>query len=170
MSTVPVVFQLCVVVRDVHQANAHWAKVLGRPAAEIQTIFPDNGGILHYTHGQATAYTDLQVAKYALDTFVLELIQPGPTASPWRDFLDRQGPGVFHVCVRVEDRKDFQQTLSSIGVGLPYHVGYYAGGSYSYVDASAQLGLELSVNHQADYTAVLHGLLDGSLAPFDDLH
>lgn len=167
MSTRPVVFQLCIVVHDVRQANAHWAKVLDRPEADIQTIFPS--GILHYTHGQATEYTDCQVAKYALDAFVLELIQPGSAASPWRDFLDRHGQGVFHVCVGVEDRKAFQQTLSGIGVGQPYHVGYYADGSYSYVDSLAQLGLELSVNHQADYAPVMKGLLDGSPAPFDEL-
>jgi methylmalonyl-CoA/ethylmalonyl-CoA epimerase len=165
----PAIFQLCIVVRDVHQASAHWAKVLGRPCAEVQTMFPDSGGIRHFTHGQTTTYTDLQVAKYALDAFVLELLQPGESASPWRDFLDRNGPGVFHVCVGVEDRQAFQQTLADMGVGLPYHVGYHTGGSYSYVDASAQLGLELSVNHQADGLAMLQGLRDGSRTPFDDL-
>lgn len=144
----PTLFQLCLVVHDVHQANAHWAKVLDRPLAEVQTLFPDDGSIHHHTHGQPATYTDLQVAKYALDAFVLELMQPGAGASPWRDFLDRHGPGVFHVCMGVEDRPGFLQTLAEIGVGQPYHVGEYAGGSYSYVDASAQLGLELSINHQ----------------------
>jgi hypothetical protein len=161
------VFQICVVVRDVHLANANWAKVLGLPEAEIELIFPS--GILHYTHGKAAEYTDCQVAKYRLDGFVLELIQPGNTSSPWKDFLDRHGQGVFHFCVQADDRKDFQQTLSTIGVGLPYHVGYHPNGSYSYVESSNQLGLELSVNHPADYGLLLQGLLDGSASPLDEM-
>jgi methylmalonyl-CoA/ethylmalonyl-CoA epimerase len=167
MESKAVVFQVCVVVHDVRQANANWSKVLGLPEAEIQVIFPD--GILHYTHGKPTKYTDCQVAKYRLDSFVLELIQPGKTPSPWKDFLDRHGQGVFHFCVQADDRKDFQQTLSAIGVGLPYHVGYYPNGSYSYVESSNQLGLELSVNHHADYGPMLLGLLDGSVSPLDEL-
>ncbi len=167
MMSKAVVFQVCVVVHDVHRANANWSRVLGRPQAEVHTIF--SGGILHFTHGAPAEYTDCQVAKYELEAFVLELIQPGLTASPWRDHLERKGQGVFHVCVKVDDRKSFQQTLSDIGVGLPYHVGYYPNGSYSYVDSSDQLGIELSVNHQADHTRVLQGLLDGTVLPFDEL-
>lgn len=167
MSSSAAIIQICVVVHDVRQANMNWATVLGLPEAEIEVIFA--GGIVHYTHGKPAEYTDCQVAKYALDGFVLEIIQPGSSASPWKDFLDRHGQGVFHVCVQVDARKDFQQALSAIGVGLPYHVGYFQDGSYSYVDSSKQLGLELSVNHRADYRPLLQGLLDGSLAPFDDL-
>lgn len=159
--------QVCIVVHDVRQANANWAKVLGVPEEKIETIFPD--GILHYTNGQAADYRDCQVAKYQLENFVLELIQPGHSPSPWRTFLEQNGQGVFHFCVLVEDRKGFQQRLSQIGVGLPYHIGYFPGGSYSYVDAKEQLGLELSVNNQADYQELFKGLQDGTAIPMDEL-
>ena len=78
--------QICIVVRDVRKVNSNWAKILGVPEEKIETIFPE--GILHYTHGKATEYKDCQVAKYQLDNFVLELIQPGQTSSPWRTFLE----------------------------------------------------------------------------------
>jgi methylmalonyl-CoA/ethylmalonyl-CoA epimerase len=161
--------QICVVVNDVHQASANWAKVLGVPEAAVETIFPAGARLLNYTHGQPAEYTDLQVAKYQLEHLVLELIQPGQSPSPWRAFLDRNGPGVFHFCLLVGDRKVFQQTLSSAGVGLPYHIGYFPGGSYSYVDSKEQLGLELSVNTLADYSDVFQALLDGKVEPMDEL-
>jgi len=161
--------QICVVVHDVRQASASWAKVLGMPEANIEAIFPTGASLLHYTHGQPAEFHDLQVAKYQLEHLVLELMQPGPTPSPWRDFLDRNGPGVFHFCMLVDDRKEFQQTLSAIGVGLPYHIGYFPGGSYSYVDSKEQLGLELSVNNLADYAALFQSLLDGSRKPLDEM-
>lgn len=114
-------------------------------------------------------YKDCQVALYQLEHLVLELIQPGPTPSPWGAFLERYGQGVFHFCMLVNDRKVFQQRLADIGVDLPYHVGYHPHGSYSYVDSREQLGLELSVNHQADYTDLLQNLLSGTAFPLDEL-
>ena len=162
-----IITQICIVVHDVKQANANWAKVLGVPEEKIETIFPE--GILHYTHNQAVEYKDCQVAKYQLDNFVLELLQPGESPSPWRTFLEEHGQGVFHFCVMVDDRKAFQHRLSDIGVGLPYHIGYHPNGSYSYVDAKEQLGLELSVNVQADYLALFKSLLDGTANPLDEL-
>ncbi|MEY2874142.1 MAG: hypothetical protein RLZZ373_1513 [Pseudomonadota bacterium] len=167
MASSNTVFQICLVVNDVQKANANWARVLDLPEAAVEVIF--SGGILHYTHGQPADYTDCQVAKYDLGAFVLELMQPGPGRSPWRDFLDRRGPGVFHFCVQVGDRKVFQQTLADIGVGLPYHVGYYPGGSYSYVETTGPLGLELSVNHRADHAQLMQDLLSGAALPFDEL-
>ena len=162
-----IITQVCVVVSDVKQASSNWAKVLGVPQEKIETIFPD--GILHYTNGQPAEYKDCQVAKYQLGNFVLELIQPGKAPSPWKTFLEKNGQGVFHFCLLVEDRKGFQQTLSEIGVGLPYHIGYFPGGSYSYVAAKEQLGLELSVNNQANYQELFKGLLDGTVIPMDEL-
>lgn len=159
--------QICIVVRDVEEANSNWAKILGIPPEKIETIFPD--GIIHYTHGKATEYKDCRVAKYQLDNFVLELIQPGSTPSPWGAFLERNGQGVFHFCILVNDRKVFQQTLADIGVNLPYHIGYHPGGSYSYVDSKEQLGLELSVNTQADTTDLMQKLLSGTALPMDEL-
>jgi len=159
--------QICIVVHDVRQANLNWSKLLGVPEEKIETIFPD--GILHYTDGEAAEYKDCQVAKYQLDNFVLELIQPGESPSPWRAFLEKNGQGVFHFCILVDDRKGFQQTLSEIGVGLPYHIGYFPSGSYSYVASREQLGLELSVNNQADYQELFKGLRGGTVIPMDEL-
>ena len=159
--------QICIVVRNVREVNSNWAKVLGVQEERIETIFPE--GIHHYTHGEATEYKDCQVAKYQLDNFVLELIQPGETPSPWRTFLENNGQGVFHFCILVNDRKVFQQRLTDIGVDLPYHVGYHPGGSYSYVDSREQLGLELSINNQADCTDLIQKLLGGMAMPLDEL-
>lgn len=159
--------QICVVVDDVQQANVNWARVLGVPEEKIETIFPD--GIHHYTHGEPAVYKDCQVVKYQLDNFVLELLQPGESDSPWRAFLDRNGPGVFHFCVQVDDRKAFQGTLSGMGVDLPYHIGYFPNGSYSYVDTKEQLGIELSVNNRGDYGELINEILNGRAAPLDEL-
>jgi hypothetical protein len=167
MADTRMITQICTVVHDIRKANSNWARILGVLEEKIVTIFPN--GILHYTHGKAAEYKDCQVALYKLDNFVLELIQPGPTPSPWKAFLDKNGQGVFHFCILVKDRKVFQKRLSDIGVNLPYHIGYHPNGSYSYVDSKEQLGLELSVNNQADYADLFQKLLNGTILPLDEL-
>ena len=110
-----IITQICVVIHDVKKANANWAMVLGLLKEKIETIFPDD--ILHYTYDQAVDYKGVQVAKYELDNFVLEMLQPGETPSPWKAHLDRYRQGIFHFCVLVDDRKVYQQRLSKIIVG-----------------------------------------------------
>lgn len=137
--------QICIVVHDVEAATKHWATVLGMEEAVIETIFPE--GIDHITHGKPSVYSDCRVAKYNLTNVIIELMEPGKGPSPWRDFLDTKGPGVFHFCVQVEEPKEIFQRLSDIGVEAPYHIGDFNFGFYSYVAAKEQLGVELSVNH-----------------------
>ena len=162
--------QVCVVVPNAREASSHWAKVLGIPMVEPVQIFAPDTTLVHYTNGQAAYYSDLFVALYDLGNLVIELMQPGPTPSPWRDFLDRNGPGVFHFCVQTTNRKQFQDRLREIGIGLPYHIGYFRQGSYSYVDSREQLGLELSINNQTDMTPILAALAKGSANPLDELN
>jgi len=42
-------------------------------------------------------------------------------------------------------------------------------GSYSYVDAKKQLGIELSVDHYSDYSELFQALLNGTANPLDEL-
>lgn len=137
--------QICIVVEEVESASKHWATVLGVDQSVTETIFPD--GIQHVTYGKATVYKDCRVAKYQLQNIILELIEPGEGPSPWRDFLEQYGPGVFHFCIFADDPQEIYHRLSNIGVDEPYHVGDFKTGFYSYVASKAQLGLELSINH-----------------------
>jgi methylmalonyl-CoA/ethylmalonyl-CoA epimerase len=162
-----IITQVCIVVKDVKKVNSNWAKVLGVPEEKIETIFPE--GIIHFTNGKPVEYKDCQVAKYKLDQFILELIQPGESPSPWRTFLEKNGQGVFHFCILVNDRKVFQQTLTGIGVDFPYHIGYTPQGSYSYVNSKEQLGLELSVNNWTGNNELFDQLIAGTINPMDEL-
>jgi hypothetical protein len=168
VTTKPVVFQLCAVVEDVRRTSVNWAKVLGCPEAEIHTIF--SGGISHFTRGAPAECTDCQVAKYALDAFVVELIQLGKSDSPCRRHLETKGGGVFHVCLNVGNRKAFQKTVSDTGVGLPCHIEWYPGGSYNYLDTSKELGPEWSVNHKADYSELIKHVQSGSASSLDEIN
>ena len=89
--------------------------------------------------------------------------------TPWRAFLDRNGPGVFHVCLRVDDRRAVQRDRSDINVGMPYHAGCWPGSSYWYVDAAQQLSLELSINYGADVSTLMQDLYSGQVLVLEEL-
>jgi hypothetical protein len=137
--------QICIVVENVESASKHWATVLGVEQTVTETVFPE--GIQHVTYGKTVDYKDCRVAKYQLQNIILELIEPGKTPSPWRNFLEKNGQGVFHVCMFVDNPQEIYGRLSTIGVEAPYHVGNFNFGFYSYVASKEQLGLELSINH-----------------------
>lgn len=163
----PVITQICLVVHDAEQASANWSKVLGVQQAPVE-IFPTEG-LLHYTYEKAAEYSGCKVAKYELGHFILELMQPAETPSPWRTFLDDYGQGVFHFCLFVDDRKAMYDTLEGLGAKQPYHVGYFGQGSYSYVNTKAQLGLELSINNLADTSKLMELLVQGLAKPLDEV-
>jgi|GEM_PF-166700 hypothetical protein len=143
------VFQICLVVPDADQAARDWAAALKVPAPEVRTVF--SGKIEHVSWGEPADYRDLRVALIPLGPWTLELLQPGPGPSPWRAFLDRHGPGVFHFCV--DD--------TTLGLPLPpaYHVGTFEAGRYAYHDMLARLGVELSVRTMAPQTPVRHQVI-----------
>lgn len=163
----PMLTQICLVVHDAEQASANWAEVLGVPQAPVETMTTE--GMLHYTYGKLAEYSGCKIAKYEMEHLILELMQPAESPSPWRTFLDNHGQGVFHFCMYVDDRKSMYRTLADIGAELPYHVGYLAKGSYSYVNTRAQLGLELSINNQADNRHLIQLLTQGSAKPLDEV-
>ncbi len=163
----PVFTQICIVVHDAEQASENWAKVLGVPQAPAELWTTEQ--LRHYTNGEYTEYSGCKVAKYELEHLVLELMQPSADPSPWRAFLDKHGQGVFHFCLFVNDRKTMYHNLNEIGAPLPYHIGYFAQGSYSYVDTKDQLGLELSINQLADNREWLDLLAQGKAQPLDEV-
>jgi hypothetical protein len=54
-------------------------------------------------------------------------------------------------------------------VRLLYHIGYFPQGSYSYVAAKEQPGIELSVNNNGNYSELFQALLSGTATPLDEL-
>ncbi|MDR1230116.1 MAG: hypothetical protein LBK61_01815, partial [Spirochaetaceae bacterium] len=77
----------------------------------------------------------------------------GTNSGPWRDKLDRDGEGVQHISFIVPDRKKAQDELRAVGAPKPYHIGYWPGGTYSFTDSVAQLGVEVNIKTDDDNTA-----------------
>ena len=96
-------------------------------------------------------------------------MEPGPGPNPWRDHLESRGEGVFHFCLKTNDRTEFHKTLAAMDVGKPYHIGYWPGGSYSYVATAKTLGVDLCIQSLTDPVTLYERLATGSHKPLSEL-
>jgi catechol 2,3-dioxygenase-like lactoylglutathione lyase family enzyme len=149
---------VAIIVKDIEQAVEHWSELLGLPKAKIFNL-PPSSDVPAFTDGALGDYTDVKLASFQLENCVIELAQPGKNPSPWKDILDKRGEGVQHLSFIVPDRKKAQDQLKALGAPAPYHIGYWSGGTYSFTDSIAQLGVEINIKTNDDNTAIKESLL-----------
>jgi len=140
---------VAILVKDLDRAIANWERVLGIQASKPFSLPPPEE-VPTFTDGRPGDYSDCRLATFQLENCTLELVQPGERAGPWKDLLDRKGEGVQHLSFIVPDRKKAQGELQAIGAPKPYHIGYWPGGTYSFTDSVAQLGVEINIKTEDD--------------------
>jgi catechol 2,3-dioxygenase-like lactoylglutathione lyase family enzyme len=140
---------IAILVKDLDKAVKNWEQVLG---IKSNTPFnlPPSSEVPSFTNGEMGDYTDCRLVTFQLENCVLEFVQPGSKPSPWKEKLDRDGEGVQHISFIVPDRKKAQDTLKAAGAPPPYHIGYWPGGTYSFIDSIPQLGVEINIKTNDD--------------------
>jgi catechol 2,3-dioxygenase-like lactoylglutathione lyase family enzyme len=149
---------IAILVKDLDRAVANWERILGVKAGSAFYL-PPASEVPSFTNGETGDYTDCRIATIQLENCMIELVQPGKNASPWKEKLDRDGEGVQHISFVVPDRKKAQGELKAIGAPPPYHIGYWPGGTYSFTNSVPQLGVEVNIKTDDDNTAKKERLL-----------
>jgi len=152
------------VVRDIDKTMENWAKLLEQPKARVWNI-PPASEVPAYTDGHMRDHSDCRISILEFDNLILEFVEPGETPSPFLSHLEKHGEGFQSLSFVVKDRSAVYSRLQSLGAPSPYHVGYYPGGAYSFVDTLAQLGLEINIKDEFDYTSKIKELLASPNAP-----
>jgi catechol 2,3-dioxygenase-like lactoylglutathione lyase family enzyme len=159
---------IAILVKDLDKALRNWEQVLGiKPGTPFN--LPPSSEVPAFTNGDMGDYTDCRIATIQLDNCTLEFVQPGKNPSPWKEKLDRDGEGVQHISFIVPDRKKAQDTLKATGAPMPYHIGYWPGGTYSFIDSVPQLGVEINIKTNDDNTAKKIRLLSDPAFHKEDL-
>jgi catechol 2,3-dioxygenase-like lactoylglutathione lyase family enzyme len=143
---------IAILVKDLDKALENWEKVLGIKANTPFNL-PPSSEVPAFTNGDMGDYTDCRIATIQLENCMLEFVQPGNKASPWKEKLDRDGEGVQHISFIVPDRKKAQDALKAAGAPPPYHIGYWPGGTYSFTNSVPELGVEINIKTDDDNTA-----------------
>jgi len=159
---------IAILVKDLDKTLKNWEQVLGLKAGTPFNL-PPSSEVPAFTNSDMGDYTDCRLATFQLENCVLEFVQPGNNPSPWKEKLDRDGEGVQHISFVVPDRKKAQDTLKAIGAPPPYHIGYWPGGTYSFIDSASQLGVEINIKTDDDNTGKKAKLLSDPAFHKEDL-
>jgi catechol 2,3-dioxygenase-like lactoylglutathione lyase family enzyme len=149
---------IAILVKDLDKAIENWEQVLGVKAG-TPFYLPPNTEVPVFTDGKLGDYSDCRLATIQLENCQIELAEPGEKAGPWKDKLDRDGEGLQHLSFVVPDRKKAQDELKALGAPAPYHIGYFPGGTYSFTDSVAELGVEINIKTDDDNTGKKEELL-----------
>lgn len=99
---VPVVDHIGIAVPSLEGAEPLWTAILGRPPAGRETV----------------ASEGVRVAFFGEGAGRVELLEPTRPDSPVGRFLERRGPGVHHVCLRVADLEGAVRRAREAGAEL----------------------------------------------------
>ena len=91
-----------IAVRDLAEAARLYAEGLGLPLAHTEAV-PSQG---------------VKVGFVPIGASKIELLEPLDEASPVAKFLEKRGPGIHHVCLRVTDVRASMERLRASGAQL----------------------------------------------------
>ncbi len=134
--------QIGLVVRDIEQAAANYAKLFGVKKPPIVLTDPEEKA--RTTYRGASTKARARLAFFHLGPIQLELIEPDEHQSIWREFLDERGEGVHHLAFAVKGMAEAADLLARHGMTLAQQ-GEYTGGRYAYFDGLEQLGVALEL-------------------------
>ena len=139
--------QIAIVVEDIEKVSKAWAKLFGVPEPEIQDASTEGDSNVTY-RGQVASY-GLKIAVIRVGSFVVELLEPDKRDSTFREFLDKNGPGVHYLGFEVGQRRDgIISELEEMGFSMR-QIGFYPGSSWTVVDSADALGVGLNIKPKA---------------------
>ncbi|WHX49446.1 VOC family protein [Paenibacillus woosongensis] len=137
--------QIALVVKDIEAAAKNYAEIFGVEVPEIWLLAPEEESHTKY-RGLPTG-TRAKLCVFELGSIILELTEPDEHPSSWKEFLEEKGEGVHHIGFMVKDREEALSALEKRGIPVR-HTGEYPGGSYTFVDSEAQLGVLLNLKYE----------------------
>lgn len=110
----PIIDHVGIAVNSLPEAVRRWSAILGQPPAGEETI-PSEG---------------IRATFFGEGPGRIELLAPLSPDSPVAGFLERRGPGIHHVCVRVDDLAVALEGAEAAGaVAIPPRIRRGAGGA-----------------------------------------
>ncbi len=157
--------QVCLVVKDLVQAEQQWSKILNMPAEHLVT--PPWNETPSYTDGKADSFREKFILFRLANGVLLEIYGPGEhPENPWGRYLREHGEGVMNFAFYVDEERDeaYRQIGEATGVAAPYHEGFYPDCTYSFVATHDILGVELNIKREEDNRDRIGGFLADPLS------
>jgi methylmalonyl-CoA/ethylmalonyl-CoA epimerase len=136
--------QIGMVVKDIEEARAAWAELLGVEKPPI--VETEGWESSRMTFKGKPSEGRAKLSFFDLENIVVELIQPISGPSTWRDFVEKYGEGVHHIAFNIENLEETLERFKKIGI-LVEQRGDYEGGCYVYTDSKRKLGATIELLH-----------------------
>lgn len=136
--------QVAVMTHDIAAVKRRVAEVFGLPDPNL--IITSGYDVVKTTYHGAPCDATAKLAFFNFGQMQLELIEPDPQPSVWRDFLNARRQMGHHIAFPVKDTARVAAYLA--GRGLPVvQQGLYGdlSGMYTYLDSDAALGVSLEL-------------------------
>jgi len=134
--TLPPVYQLGYVVRDIEKACEYYESVFGTgPFSEVIDVDMD-GAVLR---GKPVD-TKIKVAFVQSGDVQIELIEPVEGENPYTEFLEARGEGIHHLAYKVEDMEAMKAAFAE-KVGEPVFYRDMGIMEFAYFDTTEVGGL-----------------------------
>lgn len=132
------IIQLCFVTEDLNKTTDWLADLTGVAAGPIRVFPPDETAIYKGSRGQRFG---CQIRFMDFGNIEIEIIQPGPEPSAWRDLLNEKGPGFHHFALKTRNLTKRKAYLEGKGHELLQQGEFdKGGGRYAYFNTKADLG------------------------------
>lgn len=130
---------VCFVVADIDAAQRHYESLGMAPWVE----YPPLTEYIDLDVPNPAAFQSMRYRVCNLGNVQLQLCQPGPEPSPQRAFLDRHGPGVFHLGFEVPDADAAEAAATGMGLAVKMRGRRANGTGFTYYETEAQMGTTL---------------------------
>jgi len=137
-----------VVVRDPAAVGKMYGQVFGVSVKE-PADFPGKIDFPSDFRGDRNAHPRYTFAN--LSDVGIEILTPVGGASPWREYLEKYGDGLHHICFSVKDINKAIAHLTSLGGTL--ELGGSPGVTYAYVNFRQQLGFTIELTQAREPAA-----------------
>ncbi len=133
------VMQICFVTDDVDKTAAWFSELTGKPMpAESRAADPE---VAQAVYNGRPADVGCKIRVFKFGNIDVELLEPGPEPSAWRDLLEDKGPGCHHIALRTRNMTKRGGYLEGKGHRLLQRGEFNGGnGRYAYYDTVPQLG------------------------------
>ena len=92
-----------------------------------------------------TGFFNLKFKVAQVGDIQIQLCQPGEGKSPYKDFLEKKGEGVYHLGFVVDDIDDSEASLKKLGLSVLSSGRRVDGSGFSYFDTAEKAGVVLLV-------------------------
>jgi len=132
---------ICIVVRDIEKAKKYYQSIGIGP-------WMDYPPLVEYTKLNVMDEKGFFATRFVytqIGNLQLQLAQPGEGRSIYKDFLEKNGEGVFHIGFEVQDIETVDKQLREAGMNVLASGRRDDGSGFSYLDTREQAGVTLLV-------------------------